>query len=156
MPTYQTQKDLDIEKSVADFLSKRWKKPVVKLPVETNMDYAFMDGEKILAVLEVKRRYHDYKQMKIWGSFFLDIAKLNGAINFIENHNARFVYAILLNDVLLIYTIKNKEDIAGMRLRNKGRKDRQNIDDIKPCIEIPIELFKRIDFYAETIPTGSA
>jgi len=138
---YETQEDLSSEAEVADYLSKIWKCEMSKLPIRYHLDFVAQRGKNAVAFCEVKVRNYSMEQIGKMGGYMLSLGKWSSAKQMCEASGLPFILVIKATDGIwfsLIDSFKPDSVIVN------GRTDRDDWQDIEPCVLIKQSRFKRI------------
>jgi hypothetical protein len=138
---YETQEDLSSEAEVADYLSKIWKCEMSKLPIRYHLDFVAQRGKNAVAFCEVKVRNYSMEQIGKMGGYMLSLGKWSSAKQMCEASGLPFILIIKATDGIwfsLIDSFKPDSVIVN------GRTDRDDWQDIEPCVLIKQSRFKRI------------
>lgn len=138
---YETQEDLSSEAEVANYLSKIWKCEMSKLPIRYHLDFVAQRGKNAVAFCEVKVRNYSMEQIGKMGGYMLSLGKWSSAKQMCEASGLPFILVIKATDGIwfsLIDSFKPDSVIVN------GRTDRDDWQDIEPCVLIKQSRFKRI------------
>ena len=138
---YETQEDLSSEAEVADYLSKIWKCEMSKLPIRYHLDFVAQRGKNAVAFCEVKVRNYSMEQIGKMGGYMLSLGKWSSAKQMCEASGLPFILVIKATDGIwfsLIDSFRPDSVIVN------GRTDRDDWQDIEPCVLIKQSRFKRI------------
>lgn len=138
---YETQEDLSSEAEVANYLSKIWKCEMSKLPIRYHLDFVAQRGKNAVAFCEVKVRNYSMEQIGKMGGYMLSLGKWSSAKQMCEASGLPFILVIKTTDGIwfsLIDSFKPDSVIVN------GRTDRDDWQDIEPCVLIKQSRFKRI------------
>ena len=136
-PLYETQEDLENEKSVASIIKSVWDLTAVKMPRAYHLDYALKDGQDTLrGFAEIKTRTTNKGK---YPTYLISLSKIMNARRLTEYTG--------LSCILIVKWLDNigwiNLDIEG-ELGFGGRKDRNDWQDQEPVIFLPIDKFKRL------------
>ena len=137
---YETGKDLENEKIVADEIALAFDMILKKMHYKMAIDYMAFDALDIhaLAVIEIKRRQVCSTKYQ---SVILSLAKFNKGIEFYKNNDLSFIFAVKFDDG--IFTYEYSPDDFFMIVFG-GRKDRNDPQDIEPVVHIPLHRMIKI------------
>lgn len=138
-PEYETQKDLDKEKSISQVLSDTWKCSLVKMPIKYHLDYAIVKDEKIVGFCELKSPNYALADFKRFGGFFISLDKFMSAKKMNESTGLPCMIVINATDGIWYTTFHDAKFIS---FKITGRKDRGDWQDMEPCIVLDTDQFK--------------
>jgi hypothetical protein len=144
-PFYETESDRIAEKAIADRIAAKYGWTVVQLKPACHVDFALMNGDQIKGFMEIKNRKYDYEAMRRMGGLMLSAVKFSGLINWRDTYYMGIVVGLNLTDGLFTFTTLPNEPVAHFKMKFMGRIDRNDDQDMEPCILIPIEKFKRLE-----------
>lgn len=134
-PRYETDRDLTAEHAVATRISGHLKADFIKLPLNSRADYIFHDGNKIKAVVEIKRRTNTREK---YDTYMLSRGKYDGLLNWSKmGFNAALF--VEWSDALGYIKIP-----APYTEGTGGRYDRNDPHDVESVVLISTALFKSI------------
>jgi hypothetical protein len=140
-PTYETQEDLDIENKIASLLEKTWNCDMVKMPVRYHLDFVMKRNGKAVAFCEIKTRSRTMEAINKLGGYLLDIGKWSSAKQLVDCSGLPFILVVCTLDGT--YYARFTEFVPkGVDV--KGRTDRNDWQDVGPCVVLDTQLFKRI------------
>lgn len=142
-PIYETETDRQNERAIKAFLEDRWGCRADKLKISCEIDYSLTKGNKIVGVMEIKCRNYNYKTLDGWGGLILSANKWQAAKRWKETHNIAFFLVLGLIDGIFVLKIKSNEVWPSLDLITAGRRDRNDPQDIEPCVLIPMNLFSK-------------
>ncbi len=143
-PMYETKNDRQNEQAVMSFLEEKWGCEADKLKIACELDYSLTKNGKIVGVMEIKCRKYDYNTLKDWGGLILSAHKWQAAKRWKETHNIAFVLALGLIDGIYVLRIKASDNFPHLELVTGGRRDRNDSQDMEPCVLIPMKLFEMV------------
>jgi hypothetical protein len=135
-PNYETQDDVDAQSRVLDDLALAWKCEWVPLPKFYETDAALMRGREVMAFVEVKCRN---AERRTYPTLILSVHKWLYLRALGERLRAKSILVVGYTDGIFWLDVKAAElppIVFG------GRADRGDGQDIEPCVDIPIGLFK--------------
>lgn len=136
-PIYETPADVAREDAVAAKLSAKWDIRVVKLKPLYPFDRAFVNVEgDLTALLEIKCRTTPMGQ---YPDYLLSLDKYQKAITY-ETAGLPVYLAVQWTDVLGWHKINHKQ-LDSYSFRLGGRTDRDDAQDVEPCVFIPTWMF---------------
>lgn len=139
-PRYETKKDLERERYIADTLRAAWSVEMCKLPDHQHIDFALVDASgKITCLVEVKWRSFEWGQ---YPDVMLSASKVLKAREFFEVFAvpALFVVCDRNNDIRYC-RIESRTDTLWWGGRTAKPRDSQ---DAEAIIRIPVGEFKRL------------
>jgi hypothetical protein len=136
---YETSKDLDKEKQIAQILNDSWNCTLSKIPVKYHLDYVIERDEKIVGFCELKSPNYSLADFKRFGGFFISLDKFMSAKKLNETTGLPCIIVINALDGIWYATFHDAE-ITSFKV--KGRKDRGDWQDIEPCAVLNTEQFK--------------
>lgn len=139
-PFYENQNDRSNEtaviQKVCDVLNCEW----VKLKPSYGLDFGFCKDGKLIGLAEVKCRKYTFEKIDSLGGYMLSLHKWTAAKNLVNTTDLPFslivkdsndqIRAAIFESMLMHYNIMIT-----------GRKDRNDWQDIEPCVMIPISSF---------------
>ena len=132
-PVYETELDRKKELAVAQTFADRFNYDIYRLPKFYEMDFAAYQNGQLVKWVEVKIR--NCKSTD-YNTYMLDFGKLRSAIS-IQNASQRSVVLVVQwTDTMKYWTFR-----VGYPILPGGRTDRGDLDDVVPCIYIPIHQF---------------
>jgi len=138
-PQYETSKDLDCEKQLSTILSQAWSCSFVKMPIKYHLDYAMLRDEKIVGFCEMKSPNYSLADFKRFGGFFISLDKFMSANKL--NETTKLPCMIVLNALDGVwYTTFHDARFHSFKI--KGRKDRNDWQDMEPCVVLDTDQFK--------------
>jgi hypothetical protein len=141
-PIYETTKDLSNESDVANMLSRRWDCNFVKLPIRYHLDFVLTRGDKAVAYAELKTRNYSMADIDKMGGYLMSIGKWSAAKQLSQASLLPFILIVRTLDGL--YRSSFTEFIPDDVLV-RGRTDRNDWQDIEPCVLLNTQRFKRIE-----------
>ena len=141
-PMYETSDDLQREGSVAAIVEERWKCKLVKLPIVYHLDFAATRGAKCVAFCEVKTRNYTMQSIDQMGGYLLSLRKWMAARDLSMASDVPFILVVKTLDG--VYYAAFHSDFLPDDLLVRGRKDRDDWQDIEPCILLKTKRFTKI------------
>lgn len=133
-PFYETRKDLQNEIDALRKISV--KTTPMKLPLAYKIDFALMDGDKIVCWAEVKCRTNRYGQ---YPTLMISMAKLISGITLSGMTGFPFWLIVKWTDKIGALEING---LSKFEMGSGGRRDRGDDQDIEPVCHIPTSAFK--------------
>ena len=140
-PTYETQEDLSREGNISSLLEKRWGCKLLKMPIRYHLDYVVQRDGKAIGFCEIKTRNYTMKSIGNMGGYLLSIGKWSSAKQLVDCSGLPFMLVVCTLDGL--WCAKFTEFVP-KDIQVKGRTDRNDWQDIEPCVLLDILLFKKI------------
>jgi hypothetical protein len=141
-PLYETAADLDNEASIATVLGLKWDCKFVKLPIRYHLDFVVTRDDKAVAYAELKTRNYSMADIDKMGGYLMSIGKWSAAKQLCDASLLPFVLIVKTLDGL--YRSSFTEFIPDDVLV-RGRTDRNDWQDIEPCVLLNTQRFKRIN-----------
>lgn len=135
---YETQYDLDNEKSISEVIQSVCNLSLRKLSMKYFIDFIAFRNKKAVAVVEVKKRNNNHDT---YPTLILSLAKYNRGVEFFRVNGLKFIFAVQFNDGCFFYEYKDGDRFA---IELGGRIDRKDAEDIEPVIHIPINRMKKL------------
>jgi len=143
-PMYESQADLDREAKVAAVIARKWNCVPVKMPIKYSLDYAMMRGQKIVSFCEFKTRGKTLDEIASLGGYLVNLDKWMNAQNMTKATGLPFTLVVQTIDKKIWYSVF-KDDFSVLTNHYRGRKDRQDEQDIGPCVSISTKTFKLLE-----------
>ena len=140
-PLYETTADLEGEVSVAKTLAPLWNCEFVKLPLRYHLDFVVTRNGRAIAYAELKTRNYSMADIDKMGGYLMSIGKWSAAKQLCDASLLPFVLIVKTLDGL--YRSSFTEFIPDDVLV-RGRTDRNDWQDIEPCVLLNTKRFKRI------------
>ena len=141
-PLYESEQDLSNENEVAQKFERAWDCKFNKMPIRYHLDFVLTKGDKVVAYCEVKTRNYEMSKIDEMGGYLMSIGKWSAAKNLSEASNVPFILIARTLDGL--WYMKTKEFTPDDVLL-RGRTDRQDWQDIEPCVLIKCSRFKKFE-----------
>lgn len=140
-PLYETDADLKREGSVVEKLEKLWRCQMSKLPIRYHLDYVAKRGDKAVAFCEVKTRNYTMDRIDQLGGYLMSIGKWSSAECLHRASGLPFMLVVQASDGLYYasFTEFKPDDVLV-----RGRKDRNDWQDIEPCVVLNTQRFRKI------------
>lgn len=137
-PRYETDKDLQGEKEVADYLKEAHQLRCYKMPTSYRLDWiVFAPGAKLHGFMELKTRK---VKMNKYPSLLLSLGKYAAGCNLARMTGSGFWVAARWTDTLGFCRVD--DIIIDIDIGMGGRTDRGDKDDFEPVVHLPISEFK--------------
>ena len=135
---YETQRDLDNEKSISGVIESVCNLSLKKMSMKYFVDFIALRNGKAVAVVEVKKRGNRHDA---YPTLILSLAKYNRGVEFFKTNGLKFIFAVQFEDGCFFYEYEDADRFA---VELGGRFDRNDAEDIEPVIHIPISRMKRL------------
>ena len=140
-PIYETTADLQREDDVLKVLEKLWNLKLIKLPIRYHLDFVAVKEDRAKAFVEVKTRNYSMQQIDAMGGYLMSIGKWSSAKSLYDCSGLPFVLVAKTTDGIYYSVFKEfKPDDILVR----GRTDRNDWQDIEPCVLIKSNRFKKV------------
>jgi hypothetical protein len=143
-PLYETDADLGSEQEVADMLSVRWKCNFHKMPIRYHLDFVLTRGDKAVAYAEVKTRNYTMEKIGEMGGYLMSIGKWSAAKQLSEASRLPFILIVRTLDGLYSSIFNHADGFIPDDVLVRGRTDRNDWQDIEPCVLLNTNKFTRI------------
>jgi hypothetical protein len=140
-PLYESKKDLDSEKEVIEQLGEKWNCSFAKMPIRYHLDYVLKKDDKALAFCEVKTRSYTMQKIGEMGGYLMSIGKWSSAKSLYDCSGLPFILIVKTLDGIWwsIFKEFNPDNVLV-----RGRTDRNDWQDIEPCVLLDIKKFKKL------------
>jgi len=140
-PLYESNTDLNNEQYVAQKIGSAWGCEFKKMPIRYHLDFVLTKGDKAVAFCEVKSRNYTMQRIDEMGGYLMSIGKWSAAKNLSEASGLPFILVARTLDGIWYTVVKDfKPDDVLVR----GRTDRNDWQDIEPCVLLKCERFKKL------------
>ena len=144
-PIYETSADLEREAEVAAKCEAAWGGKMIKLPKKYHLDYAFTRSDKTAGFCEMKTSKYPYENMDKNGGYCLGLHKWMSAKHTHEATGLPFVLIVKLPDGLYYAQFGTGHNpFVPDDMVISGRIDRNDEQDIEPCVMIRAKRFKQL------------
>jgi hypothetical protein len=144
-PFYENDKDRKNEFAVAQAVAAYWGLNAVKLKPACEVDFAITQFDDVLAVMEVKCRNYYYDEIDRFGGLMLSCHKMSAIRRWHTDFPIGIVIAVRLNDGIFTFTTPKGYDLQRFpKIKMTGRRDRNDTQDIEPCVLIPMNNFRKL------------
>ena len=140
-PLYETGEDLERERNVADAVASIWDCSFAKLPIKYGLDYAIRADKGVVAWAEVKCRNYAMSDIGRLGGYMLSLDKWMAAKSLSQSTGLPFL--LIVNALDGLYYAKFQTFLA-MRVDFMGRRDRNDWQDMEPCVLLDVKSFNRL------------
>ena len=130
-PLYESPDNREAEEAIAHAIKLTWKCMVKKLPIRYEIDFALV-REEVVALAEIKRRYHRFGEYETYMISLGKVAKANSL-------TLPCFVVVGWNDCIKWASLTNE---TPSKIEWGGRTDRKDWQDEEPCAHYPIEIFK--------------
>ena len=138
---YETENDRKVEQAIINELSDAWKVFYQKLPIKYKVDFAILnDKRQVISWAEIKRRNH---KMGTYPTYMLSLDKYLSGMQLHKLTGLPFNLVVKFTDNLYhceIHLLSHAQVIISMG----GRTDRDDQQDIEPCVFFDSKLFKKV------------
>lgn len=142
-PLYETEGDLERESEVAALIEGRWNCKLMKMPIRYHLDFAAVRGDKVVAFCEVKTRNYTMEQIDKFGGYLMSIGKWANARALNASTNLPFILIVKASDAVY-YASFDSGNFTPDEVLMRGRKDRNDWQDIEPCVLLNTKRFKEL------------
>lgn len=146
MPKYESPEDLANEIEVSDWLAEKYRLAVIKTKTYFPVDFAVYDVAqrcRVQAVCEIKcRRDYTMERTDELGGYMLSLHKWGEARTMSVAGQIPFWLVVRDSAQVVWRHIPNNWQHDGVRIM--GRTDRNNPDDIEPCVLLRMARFERL------------
>jgi len=140
---YESEDDLARESKVIALIEFAWKCKAVKLSIKYSLDYVLTRSDKALAFCEVKTRNYTMAEIDQFGGYLLSLGKWMAAKQISESSDLPFFLVVKTTDAVYYAEFRtgffHPNDVLV-----RGRKDRDDWQDIEPCVLLDVNKFKKI------------
>ena len=140
-PLYETASDLNRESKIAEFLETAWGCSFNKLSIKYGLDFAITVNDRVKAFCEIKTRNYSMPEIANMGGYLLSIGKWMSAKHLSESSGLPFLLIVCATDAL--YQGRFTE-FKHNNVLLRGRKDRNDWQDIEPCVLLDTKRFKKL------------
>ena len=141
-PIYETDADLDRESGVIDVVEKAWNCTAAKLPIRYHLDYVLKRGDKAVALCEIKTRNYTMQKIGEMGGYLMSIGKWDAAKRLSDAPLLPFIRIAKTLDG--VYYSSFQDEFKPDDVLVRGRTDRNDWQDIEPCVLLDVGRFKKI------------
>ena len=140
-PLYETSADLNGEADVAKMLEDKWSCKFVKLPIRYHLDFVISRNDVALAYAELKIRKYSMERIGSMGGYMMSVGKWAAAKQLCEASLIPFILIVKTPEGL--YQMKETK-FSPDSVSVRGRTDRNDWQDIEPCVMLNVDKFKKI------------
>ena len=141
-PMYETKEDLSNELDAVAVAEKLWNCTMSKLPIRYHLDFVAKRGDKAVAFCEVKTRNYTMEQIGRMGGYLMSIGKWSAAKQLHDCTGLPFILVVRTTDGLWFGTFR---DFTPDDVMVRGRTDRNDWQDIEPCVLINVSKFSKLE-----------
>jgi hypothetical protein len=141
-PLYETSADLEREGGIASYLEGKWNCSFIKLPIRYHLDFVLTRNDAVAAYAEVKTRNYSMDAIDSMGGYLMSIGKWEAAKSLSEASKVPFILIVKTLDGLYRSRF---DDFNPDGVLVRGRTDRNDWQDIEPCVCLNANRFKRIN-----------
>ena len=141
-PMYETKKDLDNELDAVAVAERKWGCEMLKLPIRYHLDFVAKRGDKAVAFCEVKTRNYTMEKIGQMGGYLMSIGKWSAAKQLHDATGLPFILIVRTIDGIWYSSFKEftPDDVLV-----RGRTDRNDWQDIEPCVLIDVAKFTKLE-----------
>ena len=140
-PLYETSADLNKEADVAKMLEDKWNCKFVKIPIKYHLDFVISRNDVALAYAELKIRKYSMERIGSMGGYMMSVGKWVAAKQLCEASLIPFILIVKAPEGL--YQMKETK-FSPDSVSVRGRTDRNDWQDIEPCVMLNVDKFKKI------------
>lgn len=141
-PLYESSDDLKNEQEVAVLMQSLWDCKFTKMPIKYHLDYVMHRGYKAVGFCEVKTRNYTMESIDGMGGYLMSIGKWSSAKQLNDVSGLPFILVVRALDGIYYAVFK---ELHKPPIEVKGRKDRNDWQDIEPCVVLETKLFKKLE-----------
>lgn len=138
-PLYETSRDSDNERKVAEQIGSCTGSVMKKNPKAYPIDWCAYKSSKLTAWIEIKCRSNAKDK---YPTLLLSYHKIVDGINLSATSGASFMLFVRFTDGVFYW--RCPKDVTSYRVDNGGRTDRNDSQDMEPVIHIPMEEFIKL------------
>lgn len=139
-PMYETEEHLEAEAKTAKMLADAWSCEFHKMPIRYNLDFVAKRGDVAISFCEFKTRNYTMQKIGEMGGYLISIGKWAAAKMLCEASGLPFTLIVTATDGVWYCVVQDfKPD--GVLVR--GRKDRNDWQDIEPCVLLNVDRFTK-------------
>ena len=138
---YESEEDLQRETDVITMVESAWKCKAVKLSIKYQLDYVLTRHDQAVAFCEIKTRNYSMEQIDKFGGYLLSLGKWMAAIQITNVTDIPFFLVVKASDGVYYAEFRPPFKIYD-DLLVRGRKDRDDWQDIEPCVLLNVRRFK--------------
>ncbi len=139
-PIYETAETLESETFIAKQLGILWECELIKLPIKYQLDFVARRNQAAVGWCEIKTRKYTMKKIGEMGGYLLSLEKWKAARELCAVSGLPFTLVVQTIDGVWwhkpIFTQNFPIWVA-------GRTDRQDWQDVEPCVVLNVGLFKK-------------
>jgi hypothetical protein len=143
-PLYETRANLEQEAQVAAVIARKWNCVPIKLPIKYSLDYAMTRGQTIVSFCEFKTRSKTMAEIASLGGYLINLDKWMNAQHMSKATGLPFTLVVQTRDKKIWYSVF-KDDFSVLTSLYRGRTDRNDSQDISPCVLISTDVFKLLE-----------
>lgn len=137
-PTYETTDDRGREAEVLFALAETWGVEYLRTPRYAGADYLISRDGEVKALIEIKCRQNNFGKYPSYMVSLEKIGRLQAAAEVIKA-----VPVLVVGFTDSIAWIDASKAVGQVRFG--GRQDRDDKQDMEPCVYIPMNQFRRLD-----------
>lgn len=141
-PMYETERDLEHEFVAIEDLCRKWNCEMTKLPIRYHLDFVVRRGDKAVAFCEVKTRNYTMEKIGQMGGYLMSIGKWSAAKQLHDATGLPFILVVRTIDGIWYSSFKEftPDDVLV-----RGRTDRNDWQDIEPCVLLDVSKFTKLE-----------
>lgn len=137
-PLYETEANLEKERSVALLFEQAYKCNLHKMPIKFNLDFAAERQGRVVAFVEVKNTTYPFERYEDFGGYKISLAKWCAAEQMCRVGGVPFVLLVgFLDQVRYVRVDQFRHD----GLVWWGRQDRKDPQDMEPAVVLNTNRF---------------
>lgn len=141
-PMYETKVDLQNELDAVAVAERKWNCKMAKLPIRYHLDFVAQRGDVAVAFCEVKTRNYTMEKIGKMGGYLMSIGKWSAAKNLHDATGLPFILVVRTMDGVWYSAFK---DFTPDNVLVRGRTDRDDWQDIEPCVLIDVAKFSKLE-----------
>lgn len=138
-PLYERPQDRAKEQAIIGQIERAWNVKAAKLKTALKLDYALAREGAVVAFAEVKARTYSWEQIDELGGYMLSLDKWTQA----RQLCAGLPFSLVVEAAGEVRSFTTRFDLP-FPVTLGGRKDRNDWQDVEPCILIPVQHFKAV------------
>ena len=133
-PLYESQKDLDEERKIAQFFAEKFDCTFSKMPIRYGLDYAIVRGRKVCGFAEFKSRTNALER---YDTYMLSLGKVVSAHTLTQATTLPSFLMVKWTNAIGYISLSTPYEIE-----MGGRNDRADWQDVEPVAHFKIKDFK--------------
>ena len=141
-PVYETREHREAELELSKSVGEYFRCDLMKTPPFTHYDYLARRGDETIAIVECKVRYYTWYRLKEWGGYMIGKRKFDKLSTSSEKYGvpAMLVVKDKIGSIRACSWL-GKDHPSAMKIKEGGRTDRNDRQDMEPCCIIPTFQF---------------